>query len=431
MSASLAVSPSQKYQRLTYLFASLIILGSLAGIVVPAGLHWDFGNFYDAGRRILAGQADSLYTPHSLIAGQSPQATTGFWGTPLSAYLYVPMALLAPRWGLMFFKVETAVFNIAALLLLYFHNRRFVNQDAVSQGRFAATFAFLSLIYQPIWTAFRTGGQTTPIVFFLLAVALLATSSVRTFLTALAFGFAVMIKPALITAIVVFVALSGFRLFRYLFFVFLCTGLLSLAVLGWPVHAAFLQLMLKGSGNAVPWFYNSGLYVTFENMKLLAPPDSWPRLHEAFLNVLKAALKLGVLASMVVIVYRSRKRPWTHAARSHFNFLMAICFFCLQGHIVYEAYLTFLFIVLAYLVANDHCFTTKARRLIGAIFFLSFWQNIIWVDLLRHFVRLDSVAELLTIGLFKSGPLILMLTLLVRHHQTLFASYETEAWGPS
>ena len=424
----IATDDSKTYYRLLYVFGAIIVVGSLAAIIVPAGIKWDFGNFYDAGRRILAGQVNDLYAPNTLIAGQEPQARTGFWGTPLSAYLYLPLALFSPIWGLMLFKLETAVFNIASLVLLYRYNRKYIVDSGGNEIKFAALFAFVGLIFQPIWTAFRTGGQTTPIVFFFLVLALGALTRDQLFSSALYFSIAVMIKPALITAIAVFVLVMGFRYVKYTFYIFATTGLVSLAVMGWHVHQEFLLLMTRGMNSSVPWFYNSGLYTTFENLKLFAPPDSWPKMYEGVLNVMKTVLKLGVLATFAFLFYKSRGRQWSAGARNHFNFLMAICFFSLFGHIVYEAYLTFLFIVLAYVVAASRHFSSQARVLVGVMFFLCFWQNIVWMDLLRYFFNLNSVVELITIGLFKSAPLILLLVFLWRHHSELFASYETASW---
>ena len=236
---------SKIYYRLLYVCSAIIVVGSLAAIIVPAGIKWDFGNFYDAGRRILAGQVNDLYAPNTLIAGQEPQARTGFWGTPLSAYLYVPLALFSPIWGLMLFKLETAVFNIASLVLLYRYNRKYIVDSGGNEVKFAALFAFVGLIFQPIWTAFRTGGQTTPIVFFFLVLALGALTRDQLFSSALYFSIAVMIKPALITAIAVFVLVMGFRYVKYTFYIFAATGLVSLAVMGWHVHQEFLLLMTR------------------------------------------------------------------------------------------------------------------------------------------------------------------------------------------
>jgi hypothetical protein len=268
------ITEAARYRRLARICAVLVVLGCVAGIAVPAGLRWDFGNFYDAGRRILAGHLNNLYDPHTLIAGHRPQATTGFWGTPLSAFLYVPIALFPPLAGMVFFKFQTAAFNIAALVLLYLHTKRFVQPSAVAAARFAAIFAFASLIYQPLWVAFRTGGQTTPMVFFFLVMSITAIARAQVLAAALWFAVAVMIKPVLITAILFFALVAGVRYLRSFIYVFTVIGVISLAVCGWYVHQRFLQLMLEGLGNSVPWFYNSGLYVTFDNLALLAPADS-------------------------------------------------------------------------------------------------------------------------------------------------------------
>ena len=39
-------------RRLTAAAVLLIAIGNVVGIVVPAGVGWDFANFYDTGRRV-------------------------------------------------------------------------------------------------------------------------------------------------------------------------------------------------------------------------------------------------------------------------------------------------------------------------------------------------------------------------------------------
>ena len=85
------------YQLVTWVFLAILLCGAIIGIVVPAGLGWDFANFYDTGRRVAAGQIQDLYNPKSLINGEQPQGTLAFWGTPISAWLYVPLSWLPPR----------------------------------------------------------------------------------------------------------------------------------------------------------------------------------------------------------------------------------------------------------------------------------------------------------------------------------------------
>ena len=129
--------------------------GCAVGIIVPAGLGWDFANFYDAGRRILAGQVSDLYSPlNGWIDGQSPLSIQGFWGVPSSAFLYVPFALVSPAVGLVLFKIQTAIFSLAALILLDRHCQQFTQETAANAGLYAAVFALMALAYQPLWTAF-------------------------------------------------------------------------------------------------------------------------------------------------------------------------------------------------------------------------------------------------------------------------------------
>ena len=56
-----------------------IAIGVAVGIIIPAGLGWDFAVFYDAGRRALHGQFRDLYDPFSAIAGKRPQGEMRFW----------------------------------------------------------------------------------------------------------------------------------------------------------------------------------------------------------------------------------------------------------------------------------------------------------------------------------------------------------------
>ena len=241
------------------------------GIIVPAGLGWDFANFYDAGRRILAGQVSDLYSPRTPIDGQSPLSIQGFWGAPLSAFLYVPFALVSPAVGLVLFKIQTAIFSLAALILLYRHCQQFTQETAANAGRYAAVFALMALAYQPLWTAFRTGGQTTPFVFFLLVLTLRALAVDRPRTATLCFAAAVMVKPVLISAVVFFVVAGGFRYVRDMTEVFVMAALVSIGTMGWEVHARFVELMLTGMGWSVGWFYNSGLDVVFENLRISDP----------------------------------------------------------------------------------------------------------------------------------------------------------------
>src|SRR5262245_56408717 len=116
----------------------LIVAGCAAGVLVPAGIGWDFANFYDAGRRMAAGQSADLYRADSFIAGEPPQAGMRFWGAPLSAAFYSPLSLFRPETALILFKLENVAVLGVALVLLYQYCRRFAGTDQDRQAAFAA-----------------------------------------------------------------------------------------------------------------------------------------------------------------------------------------------------------------------------------------------------------------------------------------------------
>jgi len=123
-----------KIYYLSFLFTFFILAGSVLGIVTPAGLGWDFANFYDTGRRVAAGQVQDIYHPESKINGQPPQGKMQFWGTPISAMFYVPLGYFSARTASIMFKIENTLAIFITLLLLYFYNRRFIPTDRIAQA---------------------------------------------------------------------------------------------------------------------------------------------------------------------------------------------------------------------------------------------------------------------------------------------------------
>src|SRR5262245_33161685 len=207
--------------------------GCIVGIIVPAGPGWDFANFYDTGRRVAAGEIQNIYNPDTLIAGEKPQGNMRFWSTPLSALFYVPLSYFSPTGALVIFKIENTLAYFAALALLYLHYRKFAEDLPLAQWQFGAAFAFLSLIYQPFWTVYRVGGQTTPTVFLLLTLALVSYTGGRFFVSALLLVLAAMIKPTFATVLLFLAAISGVRFLKHTVLIVLFLGLASLWIMGW------------------------------------------------------------------------------------------------------------------------------------------------------------------------------------------------------
>jgi Glycosyltransferase family 87 len=417
------------YNAVTGAALTLIIVGCTIGVFVPAGLGWDFANFYDAGHRVVAGQFADLYHADRWIAGQPTQGSMRFWGAPLSAALFAPLAFLRPERALIVFKVQNIVVLLAALTLLYRHARRFVTRGPDNAAAFAAIFATLCLLYQPFWTIFRVGGQSTPTVFLLLVLALLCYMASQLFAMSLLLITAAMIKPALALMVLFLICVSGWPFIGALLLGGACFGALSVAAMGWAIQLEFLRVAIEGSQLSRPWQYNSSLYVPIENLRLLAlMPDSTPGAAVA-LSLAAWCLKLAVVAIFVTVVRRSHRQEWSIPARRHFEFVMSVCFWLLISQAVWEHYLTMLFLPLAYFVAARRWFPTTAHRVLTVIFALCVGQNLILMEFLWTHFEITSVAALIAIGLIKAGPLVLTLIFLWRYQSSLFASYTAPEWS--
>jgi glycosyl transferase family 87 len=414
-------------RRVTVVCLSLLLAGTVLGIVVPAGPGWDFANFYDTGARVVAGRLGDIYDPSTPIRGQSPQGSMAFWGAPASAFFYAPMALLAPGTALVVFKIQNTLAYFLALLLLYLHLRRFAGDSRQAQVRFGALFAFLSLIYQPFWTIYRVGGQTTPTIFLLLTLGLLMHTAGKTVWTVISLVLAVLIKPAFLPVLGILALISGTRFLGTAAVVGAAVAGASVAVLGWPIHQEFLAVLARGATRSYPWVYNSSLYVWLDALRIPFPP----RLGQGPGGVVAGAVvvaKLLVLGFAIVMFLPGQTRAWTPRARRHFHFLLAVAFCLLLSQTVWEHYLAALFLPLAYMVAMRERLGRAAVALISVIFFLAIWQNLIIVNVIRNHVRWDSFVILLAAGLLKSGPLLVFLLVLVRHRAAVLATYTSPAW---
>jgi hypothetical protein len=424
---ALTLSARIPYRWVTALLVLLTLAGCLIGILVPAGIGWDFACFYDAGRKALAGQIADLYNPLARIGGQAPQGQMAFWGAPLSSYFYAPMGWFSPRVALTLFKLQSTLAIFAALVLLYVHTRKFV--EPAAQERFAAWLALLACVYQPFWTIYRVGGQTTPTVLLLLVAGLLCHTASRFFLSSLCVIVAALIKPTFASLLVALLLVSGPRFVRAAFAVLLVVGVVSVVTMGWPVHQEFLVRLRQGTSSSTVWVYNSALTVWIENLRLLSDPQPTAMSRPLALSAAIMAVRVTVLVLFVHLYRQARTQPWSAAARRHCQFLMAILFSLLIAPVVWEHYLALLFVPLIYVVASQRSFSPAARVLVVWIFVLALGQNLIFINWLSTRFTFDAPVELLAVGLFKSAPLVLTFILLWRHAGELFVSYTTPAWN--
>ena len=408
---------------LTGVALALIAIGCAIGVAVPAGTGWDFANFYDAGHRVVARQVADLYRQERPIGGQSPQGRMRFWSAPLSAALFAPLALLPPERALIAFKLQNVMALALALALLYWYVERFVVNDPNESAKFRAIFAVLCLLYQPFWTVFRVGGQSTPTVFLLVVIALLCFVTSRTLTAAMLLVGAAMIKPTLAIMIAFLVCVSGIGFAASVVAAGATLGVVSLLLMGWPIHGEFLRAAIEGSQLARGWQYNSSLYVPIENLRLLVPEIRSDPTAAIGLVFLAWGFRLAVVALFVRIMRDRQRFAWPTPARRHFDFAMAICFWLLFSQTVWEHYLSLLFIPLIYFVAVRDRLSSAARRLVFAIFMMSLGQNLVLMEFLWTHFDIQSIPALLGVGLFKSGPLLLTLLLLWRYPTSLSETY--------
>lgn len=415
------------YRWLTVTLVLLTLAGCLVGILVPAGIGWDFACFYDAGRKVLGGQIGDLYDPSALIGGQAPQGEMAFWGAPISSYFYAPLGWLSPHVALMVFKTESTLALLVALALLYGHARKFV--EPAAQEAFAACFALLACVYQPFWTIYRVGGQTTPTVLLLLVAALLCHTASRFFLSSFCVIVAVLIKPTFVSLLAFLMLVSGPRFVRVALVVLLAVVAVSLLTMGWSVHQEFLLRLRQGASSSTVWVYNSALTVWIENLRLLSDPLPTTASRPFALAAAITAIRVAVLLLFVRLYFTARAPRWSAPAQRHRSFLLAILFSLLIAPVVWEHYLALLFVPLIYVVASHRYFSHAALWMVACIFVVALGQNIIFVNWLSTHFAFDTVGKLVAVGLFKSAPLLLTFVLLWRHSNELFESYHAPAWN--
>ena len=416
-------------RRLTRLALVLLLLGCAAGVALPAGIGWDFANFYDTGRRVVAGQLADVYDASTTIAGAPPSTTLDFYGTPLSALLYAPLGLLPPYAALVVFKLVDTLALWGALLLLHRAGRGHVGDAPAAAARYAARFAWAALLFQPFWTVYRVGGQTTPLAFLLLTLGLLAHLRSRAGWAALCFAVAVAIKPAFALGYAFLLLAAGPRFLAFSLLHGAWLGALSIAVAGWPLHLEFLQKMAANSGRIAPWTYNSSIWIVpAEISRWIAGPGAESLAPPRWLVL---GLQASIVAGCAALAWSTKRRPLPGAARVHQQWMIALIFFLLASQTAWEHYLAVLFLPVAFWLAAWDRAPRPVQRAVAAVVVLSVPQNLIFTTALAKVLPSESLPAILAVTLLKSAPTLIVLWLLVRHRAAWEATYQGMDWRPT
>jgi hypothetical protein len=386
--------------RISVAVAAVLAAGIVAGILVPAGSGWDFANFYDAGHKVLAGQLQDLYYPLARIEGKPPQGQLAFYGVPLSALLFAAMAWMPPGAAMIAFKAQATGAILLGLWLLYSRN---VVRSGLSRAQYRAAFLVAALLFQPFWTIYRVGGQTTPTLFLGFVLALIWLTSGRLLAAAVCLVAVVAIKPAFVLTLGLLGVMAGIRFLAYVAATGAAAAGISILTMGWSIHQRFLEHL--SAGKISSWMYNSSISVALQDLPALA----------ALTRVLAAGLVLSVLL-------RARKRIAGEAAGRHFLFLTAIAFGLLLMPVVWEHYLSVLFIPVAYFLA-----AWPRWKWTGVFCLACSTQNLVFILWLQAVLPTGNLPVQAAAAIFKSAPLILFTVLLWRYWKELAATYDRAA----
>jgi hypothetical protein len=394
----------------------ILSVGIAAGIALPAGPGWDFANFYDAGHKILAGQAQDLYDAMASIEGSAPEGHLPYYGVPLSAVLLAPLAWLRPGQALTAFKIQNTAAILLGLWLLYRWHLPRAAKAGLAGSQYRALFLAAVLLFQPFWTIYRVGGQTTPTLFLGFVLALMWFTSGRPAAAAACLVCVIAIKPAFVLPLAVLTLFGGARFFAWTAVSGTAAAAVSILAMGWPIHAKFLEHIR--AAKISPWIYNSSLSVFADNLYAVTGPDSGPRLAGA-------AVRVGAAALVVAALVRERRQMADPAARRQWTFLTAIAAGLALMPIVWEHYLSVLFLPAAYLLARLPRLGRPAIVLLAAACGFCVTQNLVFVLWLNQVWSPHGVPALLAAAVFKSAPLILFTVLLWRHREPAAAGETT------
>jgi hypothetical protein len=260
-------------------------------------------------------------------------------------------------------------------------------------------------------------------VFLLLVILLIAHVRDRVAIAALAMTIMLAIKPAFVLMPVMFAIGGRWKLVGYTAIWLAAAGTISLEVFGWGPNVGFLENAARGLDATRLWTYNSSLPALVLNFSLLGGGDASTAAGAPEWIVRLAALTRIATAAFFVVLWRcARRTGMTPAATRNYVTLMAIAFFLLVSETIWEHYLVVLFIPATFVLARRARFSTGAVLTMAAALVLSAAQNLYVALTIQRLVAIDSIAEIVAVGLYKSGPLLLLLWFLIRYHDQFVAS---------
>lgn len=412
-------------------WAMLALVGILIvwGLARPWGITLDFANFYDAGQKARVGQFADLYNPTAEIAGQPPLGNMSFFSAPATSYLYVPLALLSPHAALFAFKVADTVALIAGLVLLYRLVAPLAGPSGRAQGMFFALFCTAVALFQPFWTIYRTGGQTTPFVFLLLVAGLAAYTRGGLVAAAACYAAAVLIKPVLAPGAILLFFLSPAP-FRWTALALgLSAAALSVAGFGLELHQAFVRTVLNESSGLLHPSMNSNPFAFIEPLFVPASDYFTGARLPALPRLIGTVLRLAAIGLLVAEALALRKAGLSAPARRSATYNLSLLLSLVASPVVWAHYLSLVFPLLAAAIALERHLPRAATVVLAATVGLALFQHRIFMLQFERIVGFDSVGANLAVGLIKGVPLLLLLALVLIWRRPLLAALRDPRWA--
>lgn len=412
---------AKSHSVLSWAFMILILVILAHGIFAPRGLYLDFANFFDAGQKVAAGELVNLYDEFAQIGGNAPYGNMRFFGTPISAYAYAPLAAFPPNLAAIIFKVFSTICILSGLFIFY--RRLTVNVTEEERSSFFWLFCAAAFLFHPFWTVMQVGGQSSAAAFLGLVVGLHAYEKGNDWTAALALSIVIGLKPLFVAVAILLFLLSTGR-FRIAIVVCGIIGLvLSLAAMGWPLHEQFLHTALSEGGQA-PERTNSHI------LAWLGPLLYSDENANTFSTVRMAASAALVFLLMAITIVARNMRQNDAAAR-YFTFLMCTLAALAISPTVWGHYLMFLFVPIALVISAWARLPKGVVLLVALAILVAPFQNLL---VFNQFWKLPIASEgwfALSMAAIRSLPMLFTTLAILIYARSILTILDTSQKSPS
>jgi glycosyl transferase family 87 len=396
---------------------SLLVLRAGFAVASPAGFKWDFINFYNTGARVFHGESENIYKPKTQVAGHQPHGYPDtrmhYVGLPISTVVLAPFGALEPRPALVAFKAACALsFAVGIFVLIHGVAGRTAPRWRSPLGA-AILASFVLLFAAPLWFVFDAGGQATAFAFLLLALFAHTYIRGRDWMAALCLSFAILLKPVLVPAGLVFLAAREWRFIFTLGAAFVASGLASILIFGWALHVEwFNTIRMVGSTRVADlWPNNAAVLGIASNFAVYLGIAKLTNTNfvsiPPMLMLVQTAFRVMVVVLMVVLAYRTSRRKLDQASRREDIVLIATTIPLLIPALLWPHYLSFLFVPIAVVLARWDSLPPMVKAF-TVLFGIAMIRGDRRLNLfLDRLITINTITEILVIGLFAAGPMLI------------------------